>query len=320
MIIPGVVASAVGGSSPYTAQAVHFDGTVGLIRFGNLSGVADSPFGLLSYWAQVTGPVGYQPLFNSETTVQVFETPSGNTLPFFFADSSFTNRSNVNINFPDDPFDGDWYNFLMAWNTNFTAGSRIYQFYFNDAPIPIDASGDTGGPYSIDYSNAGGDLQFPTWRSQNGSIGNFADAVIYLGATLDLSVTANRRKFIGADGKPVSPTNFPASPTILWSGDKDTFSTNQGSAGAFEILEGTLGSDTIVAHGPTSISLPGAVAGKSVALVRKDSDGSDITSQFEATISVNDHIQQTGSTDLTGENAGVSCFGSLTNAPTSPST
>jgi hypothetical protein len=69
-------------------------------------------------------------------------------------------------------------------------------------------------------------------------VGDMADLWVAPGTFIDFSNVANRRKFIDADGKPVDPTNFPAS-AILFSGDASTFGTNQGTGGSFT-LTGTL--------------------------------------------------------------------------------
>ena len=69
------------------------------------------------------------------------------------------------------------------------------------------------------------------------------------------------------------------------------------------------------------VTLPGAVSGKTVYKVFDASAFTDVTSDFESAISVNDQIQQTALTNLTaGDNLTVVLSGgALTNASTSPS-
>jgi hypothetical protein len=75
-----------------------------------------------------------------------------------------------------------------------------------------------------------------------------ADVWIGAGQSLDLSILANRRRFISFDKKPVdlgqqgkTPTGM--RPTIFFSGDADRFPDNRGTGGDFTLV-GTLSNAT----------------------------------------------------------------------------
>jgi hypothetical protein len=157
-------------------------------------------------------------------------------------------------------------------------------------------------------------------------IGDIADHYFAAGQPFfDLTNPANVAKFISG-GKPVdlgSDGSLPTGtrPNIFHSGDADGFKTNRGT-NAELTWSGSLTSGTVVTAGAGSISLPGAVIGQTVTGIYTSTDMGEPGSDFESTISVNDQIQQTGSTDYSGLILNV-CIsevpGTLTNATTSPS-
>lgn len=140
---------------------------------------------------------------------------------------------------------GAWFNRLVALDMNHAAGARIAQVYINDVAIPLDA----GAPFVPIDAGAAFQMAFSAsiWKiagsNVHGSQFYLAESYCAAGQILDLSVTANRRKFISATGKPVDlgadgstptgvkPTYFLHQPH----GDSDpaTFLLNAAGTGAF---------------------------------------------------------------------------------------
>jgi hypothetical protein len=139
------------------------------------------------------------------------------------------------------PADGNWHALMVAVDTNHAAGAKILTAYLGDVPIAGSWTTDTQGAFFNSFS------AIRTAMPEDPGDGvppkcDMADVRVMPGVFVDFGDTPTRRLFIGVDGKPVDPaiaTTALGAPCVLFSGDAPTFSTNQGTGGAFT-LAGTL--------------------------------------------------------------------------------
>lgn len=223
------------GLAAYTANAIHFDGTNDWLNRGaDLSSNADGKAGIFSCWVRLTGAgaanqsiflsrdaqIGWQIAWATATsTFNIAGRNSANTtILSMLSASTYTSA------------DG-WIHILASWNL--AAGYGAY--YINDA------SDLAGSPTltndTIDYTRTEHTVGATTGGTSKLE-GDLADLYVNYATSLDLSVEANRRKFISATGKPVSlgadgstptgsqPIVFLANPTATWQ-------NNLGSGGNF---------------------------------------------------------------------------------------
>ena len=249
--------------------------------------------------------------------------------------------------------EGTWVHVFCSWNTNFADGLKIvnwwingHQFatsisYVSDPAGPVDYddtfTGNGPGPGEPNYADF--TIPAPLLQSDNSNGAGTPDGYPpYNKAPLALAdfqfwpdqyidPATNIGKFIDSSGKPADPAVAQAAfgpSAILLSGDDSPtgFMKNKGTAGDVFTLEKTLQGSGLASAG--AVSLPGAVAGQPVIRVGSVDNSSpqvftNVSSDFETTISVDGQIQQT-SGSLAGDDIFVT-FGSgdLTNASTNPS-
>ena len=220
---------------PFIANAVNFDGTNdNLLRGGALTGAVDGDEALISIWFNITGNNGIaQLLFRDDQTGILLSRTAANKL-------RFKTRSGAPVNLWDWSSDADfdtitntgWHNLLIAAQLDVTP---VGQVYLDDAALAVTeavvpTAGDidwTAGEYAIGSTN------LETARFD----GDMAEVYI-TNEYLDISVEANRRKFIDAVGKPVDLGSDGSTPTgtaplMFFSGATDAWHTNKGSGGGF---------------------------------------------------------------------------------------
>ena len=217
----------------YVVQAVNFDGTNDyLTRGGVLTGSTDISIGTLSVWlklnAAMNGVLGT--IFNNTgQTARLLHT-TADEMELRLREDGGANRVTICSNTGWTSTD-DWFNLLMSWDKDGVAADQ--QCYIND--VDDKASETHGGPAEVDWTEdiaigaaiAGGNKYF----------GDMAELWVSF-VQLDLSVTANRRKFIDVNGKPVdigssgqNPTGD--SPIMCFFGPTIDWHTNKGTGGGF---------------------------------------------------------------------------------------
>jgi hypothetical protein len=219
----------------FPVNAVHFDGTNDhLNRGAGLTGGSDGNSILISLWFNFTGGDGVAQYFftDSSNKILIHRRTSGlfqfrlrsaapATLWEIDTTASYTTASNPG-----------WHHMLIAAELD---GTPVGQIYIDDsaAPFTVAEALATG---SIDWTETDyfvGSTQVPGSRLN----GDFAEVYI-TDEYLDISIEANRRKFVTGGIKPVDlggdgsdPTG--TAPLIFMSGDTDTWHTNKGSGGGF---------------------------------------------------------------------------------------
>jgi hypothetical protein len=234
---------AVGGSGgAANVRGVAFDGSNDyLTRGATLTSVADTKVGTLSVWLRFNGGDGLRQriLTNIDEHISVQKNTS-NLLRFDARAADFNLGFEV---YSDTAYTASsgWLHILAAWSL----GSTVFQLYVND--IENLAAGGTVADRTIDYTRS----NYSVGGETNGGAKLNADiAEVYFNTAeyIDISVEANRRKFISATGKPVNlgadgslpTTNDPILYLSFRPGEAvSAFSTNRGYGGGMS-LTGTL--------------------------------------------------------------------------------
>jgi hypothetical protein len=238
----------------YQQNIVHFDGSTW--GKGAELGAPESPTGTISVWLRM---VSTQKVTVFGDTDQDYEFTwgwdgirgtqfafvtlfgHGGSHKYYYKEASYNFTALTNV--------------LFSWDTNHALGSRVYHSYINDVSTSADSDGpgaeDVGATaFTVKSANRtfigaffSNDTDYDNNNPDYSYTGDMAD--FYFDQTfIDLSVTANRRKFISASGQPVSlgangelPTG--AAPKIFLSGNRTAFQTNRGSGPSYSWV-GTL--------------------------------------------------------------------------------
>jgi hypothetical protein len=237
MLLTGVGPPPVAGGG-YTAQGVSFSATTLMHSAAALTGVADSKTGMVSFWfrgAAATDSANIIVFDASSGHFQIARLSSG-IMRVTCTDSTATNNMQVTTT-ATFLSTGSWKHFIASWNLA-TATIQSYVEDVSDATILTNVNS------TIAYATGTTDYLFP----DSGLPGPFDVADFWFDpnqAPLDLSVTANRRKFITAGLAPVNlgaagATPTGTSPAVFFSGASASWNTNKGTGGGFTITAGSI--------------------------------------------------------------------------------
>jgi Concanavalin A-like lectin/glucanases superfamily len=232
------------GKSRYVARAVNFDGTNDyMTRGGGLTGAVDGKVGTCSCWFRLNGGDG---------NIQYIVVPAGSTgfyLQRYSDNKLYVAGFNVSgtqiLNFSSSgtyTASSGWTQVLASWDL----ASGALQMYVNDATASPTINNNTND--TIDYT-------ISDWGIGGSIIGlnklnaDVAELYVNFAIRIDLSIEANRRKFISIDKRPVNlgqngelPSG--AQPIIYCKGPAASFSTNLGSGGNFTLTGSLADSST----------------------------------------------------------------------------
>lgn len=227
----------------FAVDGASFDGTNDyLTRGAGFTGASDSSRLLLSFWYR-TSSFAADCLIIGSAADLVGVGSFGGDYQIYVNDPLGSSQLLITATISSEwPADGNWHHVLVAIDTNFSAGNKIAQIYLDDAPLSSTVN-DTSAAFSIDFTqtnwSVGGYVD-----SQFKFTGDLAEVFYAPGQILDLSITANRRKFIDASGKPVDLGADGSTPTgtmpvlYLHLDDGETannFATNAGSGGGMTV-------------------------------------------------------------------------------------
>jgi hypothetical protein len=206
-------------------------------RGAGLNGAADGRQGIFSIWIKFNGGDGAQQnIFMSKGGWLEIRRSSANQFQVFVFNTAFTRtlgyRSKRTVT-----ADGNWHHLLMAWDTNFAAGSKKHQLYIDDVSDDAGAN-DVAAAFDIDYTDTGWEFGA---RAPSSSKLSADVAEAYFAATfLDMTTTSNRRKFNDGAGHPVDlgvtcdkPTG--SQPIVCFKGPETAWATNSGNGGNFSV-------------------------------------------------------------------------------------
>lgn len=224
------------GANAYNANAVVFDGSTYLARGTQLTGIADSKQGTISFFFRTTdnasnthcvmniGGAGQGITINLQDTKKylnvVASNPAGTQLLSASAGNTGTGYA-----------DGNWHHFIISWDLS---SSSLRHVYIDDA-IPGGTTWPTYTNANIDYTRS------ETTIGRNGTTtdpftGGLSD-FLFSPTYIDLSVELNRRRFITPGGKPRKRSNSGA---IWLTGTTASWPTNKGTGEGFTVNGGTL--------------------------------------------------------------------------------
>ena len=208
-------------------NATNFDGSTDyFLRAGGLTGISDGNTGLVSYWTKPDAVVAVEFVVSNDALG--FSVDNAGDDVRILADNSVGTEI-LNVNSVGDPLTaGQWNHVLIA----FTTGGTI-QIYVND----IDRTGtpNTNTADDIDYTKT----NWSVGARYDGLFkfaGCLSEVYVNIAETLDLSVVANRRKFVTADIEAVdlgSDGSIPtgSAPAIYLPNAFSSFGTNAGTGG-----------------------------------------------------------------------------------------
>jgi hypothetical protein len=236
------------GSDTYTAKAVHFDGATWLV---NPSLVAtDNNLFSFMYWFKNNGSPPYPDdgwlmnaglpfVVDSENNYSTYvdNLLSGSSIRISMENEAGALGVNTDINPP--PNDANWHQLLFTGQTGQISGSNTRKVFLDG----VDATtlGNDQGPFDMVFNGKSFWFGSDSFGGGLGSaiIGDIADAWIAPGISLLTAGTISADTLAlfrdPVTGKPKNPSGFPAGGAVLFSGDADTFATNQLTGGTFTL-------------------------------------------------------------------------------------
>jgi hypothetical protein len=216
---------AAGGKPQYIANGVTFDGTNDfLTRGGDLTGNVDSKKATVSLWFRRNSFVNHHSFYNLNNRWSLYI--NGTTDRILINGRNASNVSILNLNTNATFTDSGWHHLLLTFDLSDPAKRHLY----------IDGASDLQvSTYTDDL------IEFTQTTHAVGDKfdGDIADLWIDIDTYIDLSVAANREKFIKS-GKPVylgvdgsAPTGV--KPEVFLSGATSTWHTNDGAGGGFTL-------------------------------------------------------------------------------------
>jgi len=221
------------GPSSYFPNAVTFDGTNDWLS-GSLSGLADSRRWTGSMWFKFnTLPAANFEMFDSNDAGDITVYWNGAAAKQFNLRARNSASAEI-VRFNGSAInDTNWHHALWSFDLSDTAKRHLY----------IDGVADLAGVTTytndlIDFTNTA----YYLGQEDDGSgrtNADFADIWMDFGTYIDLSIEANRRKFING-GAPVNPGpngEYPTgtAPEIFLSGALGSWHTNKGTGGGFTV-------------------------------------------------------------------------------------
>lgn len=219
-------------SAAYTPQGIAFSSTAYLAKGSALSGASDSKTFLISFWLKmISGDVAQHNVIEITNRPLLLQREFTGKIRLQVFNASATVIGDVRTTATTFNAGMAWTHFLLSGDL---AASRL-QLYVNDVS---DADVVTNTNDTIAWStNAVNAL---VGQPVEGANGNLADVYCHIGASLDLSTTSNRRKFIDGSGNAVdlgSDGSTPTSsqPILFFHGAVSGWETNDGSGGGMTI-------------------------------------------------------------------------------------
>ena len=218
------------GEAPYIPNAVHFDGVTDHLGPDTLS-LGDSKLWSGSFWIRSNSEIAQKIIYLGSGRQIVWRKDGAADQIWFFGRND-ANAAILDIRTTPPVAVSDWYHVAFSFDMSDTAKRHVY---INDV-----ASITTVLIYTDDIINFDSDYTI----GQEGSFalemfdGDMADFWFDSGTYIDLSVAANRRQFIDANGWPVDlgtdgSKATGAVPDIYLSGDTAAWHTNKGTGGGF---------------------------------------------------------------------------------------
>ena len=214
------------GSGQYRAEAVNFDGTNDWLSKAAALTITDSKQGTLSLWIKFASDGVFSRIIETGSRPNLFR-DTDNKVYFRCVNSAAV--AILVMNTSAITAASGWKHIIGAWDL----ATSTTQIYVNDTS---DATVTTSTNETIDYDGASNAGIGGTSAGADKISADVAD-VWFSTTFIDLSVSANRRKFIANNLKPVylgpTGTGPGATPVIYLSGALASWETNKGTGGGF---------------------------------------------------------------------------------------
>lgn len=242
------------GASLLAVRGVDFNGSSQYAARGaGLTGGADGSQGTISFWFRMDGGDGATQHFfvDDGERLRIYRQSAG---PIWVRWRDPTGSYDARMETVNSHNGGaGWKHLLASWDLNYSDGNKLTQLYINDARDRVAYDGNPA--FNVDYTRS----NYFVGAEAGGSGGylNGCIAELWFAPTrIDLSVEANRRKFISATGKLMDLGATGANPTgaqpivyqsIRAGGVVNDFLTNRGTGGNFSYT----GSPTVSSDNPS---------------------------------------------------------------------
>jgi len=222
--------SVLSSQAPFAAVACDFASSAGFSKSADFTGDADGKQGIFSFWIRATSISGNSPLL-ANGNGRIALGYSGAALHIYGADSSDNQRLGIDTatNLPLN----QWNHVICAWDLNV----NFARAYMND--VRISNGFEFANNATLDMAGSGWTL------AQVSFAGCLSEVYFAPNQFLDISVEANRRKFISADFKPVdlgSDGSLPTgtAPILYLRQNGSNKLVNSGTGGNFDSVVGTV--------------------------------------------------------------------------------
>lgn len=231
----------------YPAQASQFAATSQIAL--SVSGVGTTSQLLVSFWFKTaSGSNQYIICGNGSAQFVIGMNPN---VYIFLGNGSGSIQALTAATFNDNA----WHHCLVSSDTNFSSGSRKLKMYIDNVDVTNIVT-DTGSAFSLNYQ-----LSLPLNISGTTTpfllpfAGGVSEVFFFPGVYLDLTILANRRKFITASRRPAflgTNGKLPTGnqPLTYLKGSGSAFNVNSGSDGNFTVAHGSLTTPTTTPSNP----------------------------------------------------------------------
>jgi len=224
------------GAGGYTTTASDYDGANDYASRGaDLTGATDADKGIVAMWFRLDGGDGTKRTFylNGNSRVRLALLPD-NTIRVVLTDTGGVDLA-VIVSSSTFTASATWRWVALSWDTSSaTTTENFVQLYVNDTQEAVDSDVANNPAASSSTDHAVGAVP----GGSNKYNGCLSEVFLHFGGSLDLSVEANRRKFIDSNGKPVDLGSDGSTPLgvtpLVYAPDGDP-SDNKGSGGNFTI-------------------------------------------------------------------------------------
>jgi len=222
-----------GSATGYTTTASDYDGTNDYATRGaDLTGIADGKAGTLSVWVRLDGGDAANlammaTAIGSGASTVFLQRNSGNRFQLILRNAALTALGTA-TSASLFTAGATWRNVLCSWDL---VGGVMLMYVTDVAEASVVPTNDT-----IDYTL--GNFAIGAGTTGNTKLNGCLSEVFFHTTFIDLTLPANRRKFISASGKPVSLGANGSLPLgvqpLLYAPDGNP-TTNLGSGGAFTV-------------------------------------------------------------------------------------
>lgn len=241
MLLPSAVISHTTGGGGFASNGLNFYNSgsgANYLTIGALTGVVDGSIGSLSLWARFDGgDSALLPMKRQNTPYVDFYRDTDGHVQFRLFNAAQSSTYQMVSN-PSIAIGSNWHHFLVSWNTNFSAGNKIGNFYMDDTNI-LSSTSDVFGAFNVGYTSDVNSFPLSTGNDQI----SLSEIWYAPGQFIDFSNSANRALF-SSGGHPISlgaTGNLPTgtAPAVYLHNAAATSGTNSGTGGNFTI-QGTI--------------------------------------------------------------------------------